>query len=398
MRYAKTIIALCCVLIISFVLTGCKISFQGATQIKDIEFIRAVGIDTAPDEKMRLTIATQRIIAGGGRGESEQKQSEILHSEGETGFEAVRNFWSFTEKRPFFGHLEYLLIGEEAAREGLLKYMDFFTRDPEVRLNLNVFIVKGSEASEVIRQGNTRDKFVFDRLEGIKRHHWGLSMITEVDLMEVMYILDAEFLSLYVPCVKLVKKTESTGGMDEGMDLALEGFAVFKGDRLAGYLEREMARGLNFLKNNVKSGVINVQWEDGDMVALEIISTNRKIKPYMENDELYMDVNIKMNCNIAEIQSKTSIFDDESIEYLQTRLEEVIKNEVKKVVDLAQEMKLDFFGAADAFLHKYPCKWEDIYEKNWSDIFSDIKFNITVDSHVSRTYDIKQPIGSKDIR
>ena len=124
--------------------------------------------------------------------------------------------------------------------------MDFFTRDPEVRLNLNVFIVKGSEASEVIRQGNTRDKFVFDRLEGIKRHHWGLSMITEVDLMEVMYILDAEFLSLYVPCVKLVKKTESTGGMDEGMDLALEGFAVFKGDRLAGYLEREMARGLNF--------------------------------------------------------------------------------------------------------------------------------------------------------
>ena len=35
--------------------------------------------------------------------------------------------------------------------------------------------------------------------------------------------------------------------------------------------------------------------------------------------------------------------------------------------------------------------------KKLGDIFSDIKFNITVDSHVSRTYDIKQPIGSKDI-
>ena len=83
MRYAKTIIALCCVLIISFVLTGCKISFQGATQIKDIEFIRAVGIDTAPDEKMRLTIATQRIIAGGGRGESSKSSPRYCIPKGD---------------------------------------------------------------------------------------------------------------------------------------------------------------------------------------------------------------------------------------------------------------------------------------------------------------------------
>ena len=60
-----------------------------------------------------------------------------------------------------------------------------------------------------------------------------------------------------------------------------------------------------------------------------------------------MDVNIKINCNIAEIQSKTSIFDDESIEYLQTRLEEVIKNEVKSRRPRTGN-ETDFFGAADA--------------------------------------------------
>jgi len=397
MRHLKIMMVLCCAICISAVLTGCKVAFSGITQIKDIEFIRAVGIDKN-DGNIRLTIATQRIISGGGRGGSEQKQSDIMCSEGETGFEAIRNFWSHSEKRPFFGHLEYILIGEEAAKDGLLKYLDFFTRDPEIRLNLDVFIVKGAEAGDVIRQGNTSDKFVFDRLEGIKRHHWGLSMINEVELMEVMYILDTDYLSLYVPCVKLLMKTESTTDGNKGMDIALEGFGVFEGDRLAGYLEREMARGLNFLKNKVKSGVMSVKSRKGEKVGLEIISSDRKMKPYITGDELRVAIELDVNCNIVEIQSiPGNIFNDESIDFLKTQLEELIKDEIRKVIDFAQEMKLDYFGAADAVLHKYPCKWEDIFENGWRDIFSEIEFEITVNSQISRTYDIKQPIGSKDI-
>jgi len=389
---------LCVAILGAAVMTGCNIAFFDATQINDVEFIRAVGIDKAPEGKIRFTIATQRIVTGGERGGSEQKLSEIMYSEGRTGFEAARNFWAYFEKRPFFGHLEYILIGEEAAKDGILKYLDFFTRDPEDRLNLNVFVVKGTDAGEMVRQGNTRDKFVFDRLEGIKEHYWGLSMINRVDLMEIMYILDTEYLSLYIPCVKLTEKTENSDGHNEGMDIALEGFAIFEGDRLAGYLEREMARGLSFLRNMAKSGVLNVRARNGSMVALELISSNRKMKPELMDGELRVAIEIDLKCNIAEIQSSEGVFDHESLRYLEEQSNQLIMDEVMKVIEFAREKRLDCFAAGDAVMHKYPCKWEDYLEKNWRDIFSEIDFEVTVRTNVSRTYDIKQPIGAKDIK
>src|SRR5690606_31893960 len=138
MRYAKAVTLLCFSIIGSIVMTGCKIVFPSPTQIQDIEFIRAVGIDKAPGDKVKLTIATQRIVSGGGGGGSEQKISEIVRSEGRTGFEAARNFWGYSETRQFFVHFEYILIGEEAAKDGILNYLVFFARDPETRLNLDV--------------------------------------------------------------------------------------------------------------------------------------------------------------------------------------------------------------------------------------------------------------------
>lgn len=399
MRYAKAVTLLCFSIIGSIVMTGCKIVFPSPTQIQDIEFIRAIGIDKAPGDKVKLTIATQRIVSGGGGGGSEQKISEIVRSEGRTGFEAARNFWGYSEKRPFFGHLEYILIGEEAAKDGILKYLDFFARDPEIRLNLDVFVVQGNEAGDVVRMGNARDKFVFDRLEGIKKHHWGLSMINEVDLMEIMYILDAEYLSLYIPCVRLIRKTESTdGSSSEGMDIELQGFAFFESDKLAGHIEREMARGLNFLKNKIKSGVLNIPTKNGGMVVLEIISSSRKMKPHLKDGKLHIAVEIDVSNNISEIQGSEDIFDEEDLQYLETRSGQLIKDEVRKVIDLAQSKKLDFFGAGDAVLHKFPGLWEDVFEKDWREIFAEAVFEITVRSRISRTYDIKQPVGAKDIK
>lgn len=399
MRYAKMFLLLCVAILGAAVMTGCNIAFFDATQINDVEFIRAVGIDKAPEGKIRFTIATQRIVTGGERGGPEQKLSEIMYSEGRTGFEAARNFWAYFEKRPFFGHLEYILIGEEAAKDGILKYLDFFTRDPEDRLNLNVFVVKGTDAGEMVRQGNTRDKFVFDRLEGIKEHYWGLSMINRVDLMEIMYILDTEYLSLYIPCVRLIRKTESTdGSSSEGMDIELQGFAFFESDKLAGHIEREMARGLNFLKNKIKSGVLNIPTKNGGMVVLEIISSSRKMKPHLKDGKLHIAVEIDVSNNISEIQGSEDIFDEEDLQYLETRSGQLIKDEVRKVIDLAQSKKLDFFGAGDAVLHKFPGLWEDVFEKDWREIFAEAVFEITVRSRISRTYDIKQPVGAKDIK
>ncbi len=370
---------------------GCNINFIGRTEIKRIEFIRAVGVDKSPnnDKQVRLTIATQSMKASGGSGQ--QKESEILFAEGDTVFDAVRSFWGHMDKRPFWGHLEYVIIGEEAAREGLYKYIDFFSRDPEVRLNLKVFIVHGGNAQEIIKQVNVQDKFIFDRLEGVIENQWGQSISVPVKLIEVMYILDNEYLSLYLPCIRLGTYTEYENEKTEKKDLVLGGFGIFKGDKLADYIDDEMGRGLNWLRNAINSGVIVVKSPKANNISLEIIDSKTKFYPQIVNGKLKVNIKVKASSNIAEISSTENIFTGEVIEYLEKQQAQLIKEEIESVIKYGQKEGLEFFGTLYAVQHKYPIKWEEFYSKSWMEIYPDIKYSVVVESKINRTYNIREP-------
>lgn len=360
--------------------------------MRNIEFIRAIGIDKCPgdNEKVKLTIATQRIESEG-ESATQQKQTEILHSEGSTVFEAIRRYWSYVDKKPFWGHLEYIIVGEEAAKEGLLRYIDFFIRDPELRLNAKVFATKGFSAEEIMKSGSGRNKFIFDRLKGISENMWGRSISMEVDLVEVVYILERDYLSLYVPCIEVAKLTEEIQGEQQEypMNVVIKGFAVFHDDKLVLHLDEKKARGLSWLRNKMHSGVITVKSPEGNNISLEIINTNTRLKPEIKNGELSLTVEVKVSTNINEVGSFENIFTKQAISYLEKKQEEFIKDEIESTIKVAQENNLDFFSIGDVFYSKYPIVWEDKYRKDWESYFSNIEFNIVVNSKIIMTYDIK---------
>lgn len=371
--------------------TGCKILFLGRTEIDKIEFIRVIGIDKSSEQEgyVRLTIATQRILASTS-GIGSEKQSSIVVTEGQTIFEAVRNLWNYVDRRPFLGHVEFALIGEEAAKDGIMDYIDFFCRDPEARLNMKIFLVKGRKAEEIISEATGEHRFIYEQLYGSSENQSGQSITNVVDLVEVMYILDKEYLSLYIPCLDLRHHTKPSTINNE-LDIAMNGFALFDGDKLAAHLDAAMGRGLNWVRNNIQSGIVVVESPEGNMVSMEIIDSNTKLKAILSDQKLTIHVNVTFTSNIGEIRGNEDIFTQDGIAFLEKQLQQNVKKEIEDVIRFSQETNLDFLSVGEAVFHQYPIQWEDKFEKEWKTAYSEVIFKVNVTPVITGTYNILQP-------
>lgn len=290
-----------CILLASTV--GCR-KF-GAIEIDEILFASVFGVDVDEDGagNVRITVSSMKVENGGGSGVgSPRKTSDILSSEGRTIFEAVRKLNASSERRLFYAHMKYILIGEEAAKKDILKYLDIFERDYEIRLNALVVIVRDGTAEEVLKKAKTTESFVADKLKILFSNRGKLSISDQIDQTDVMEMFDNTYMSAYIPCISLAGVTEREGEEDKGkLDIQLDGFAVFKGTELLGYMIGNDGRGLNWIRGKIESGVIVVKDFNGEDISLDIIDSSVNIVPRFDNDELSVLIKIQMSSNVDEV-------------------------------------------------------------------------------------------------
>lgn len=204
-------------------LTGCKdgtLLPQGI-EITDMGMVRIMAVDKgkAPDTVKVSIIAGEKEGGSGGgggsetQGQSPKSQAVVLTSEGKSVLEAGREFQTYTDKRMFLGHVDFYLIGEEAARENLPKYIDFLSRDDEVRLNSAIFIVEG-DASTILEISNRSNYFLPDRLKSLSTNISLLSFSDKMELLDLVGELDEnKTFGIAVPCIIQTKVSVKKEGV-----------------------------------------------------------------------------------------------------------------------------------------------------------------------------------------
>jgi len=97
----------------------------------------------------------------------------------------------------------------------------------------------------------------------------------------------------------------------------MAGFAIFEKGKLVGFLDEDMGRGLNLLRNEMKSGIYVVNTPKGSKVSLEVINSKTKFYPEIKDGNLFLKVKVNMDSNIGEIDSNEDIFDNEVFTFLE---------------------------------------------------------------------------------
>ncbi|MBB6216746.1 spore germination protein [Anaerosolibacter carboniphilus] len=309
---------------------------------------------------------------GGGEGAA----SWELTIRGNSFMEVNREFSTRLDYPPFYEHLQAIVISEDVARQGISRVLDLFLRDHEMRRRTKIFIAPG-EAKKILDVKPRISDYPAIYLAALPFNADRTSrLLHKTDLGEVSQSLHTKT-DFVLPRVIASK--------DEVKDA---GSAVFKGDKMVGWLGEIDTAYMKIIRDSALGGVIVVDMPGNPeaIVTLEIRKINTKVRPIITEHDIKMRIETEVTFNQAE---KTEAhfrksLDEAYLKALERKAENLMEAQMKDTVKYVQ----DEFGA-DVFhfnviMQRYaPDTWDQVKDR-WHEIFTQIETEVHVKAKVEQ--------------
>ena len=207
------------------------------------------------------------------------------------------------EDELFCPHIRQLLIGEQAAEQGVEPYLAYVCRSPELRLDLPLYVVRGDRAERAVMDVGSADKGICDVMKTVEQR--------------------AKRGSALVCALELGPAAGGGGEADaEPLSAAPLGYAILREGKLCRYLTREQAIAVGFLRNEVGPAAVQLQGRHGETAVLEILSGSSRIRPVWEDGALRgLKVSAEARADILELGGRGALRGAEDGDWLTAQLE-----------------------------------------------------------------------------
>jgi spore germination protein KC len=379
----KALLLIAVLIFHSVVLTGC----WNYKEIDEMAIAAGVAVDKNPDGTVHITIEVVN-ISGDGKTAIEPKYVE---SDGDTLFEAVRRAIAKEGRKIYWSHAKVVIISEELAREDILKYLDFLFRDAEAREDTWLLISKEKTSGEILQSKGMLNPMISFQIDDTMRSQESISRFPFVELFEFFDRLFYKQVSAILPAVQLVEqhgaKTPKIGGT-----------AIFKHEKLIGFLNEEDTKYMLWLRDEVEGGieVIKNVSDEKENVALEIFNSKSKITPIIQDGVLKIEVEVDLEAGIGEIMGSTDFISEPGEQKLIKAAENQLEGELKKTYVLIRDKyQADVFGFGRRVEMKMPDIWNQIKEE-WEKYFIELEMDVKVNLEIRGSATTRIPLKSGD--
>lgn len=361
------------VLAAALLLSGCgKAALPYAREMGDMALLRTMGVDAEEEAgQVRVTVSTGKRAAGL---QGESQPPLILSAGGESLSAACLSMQGLSDSYVFYGYVDQLLLGEEAALEGVEPVLDYFSRDVELGLGAQVWLIRGGTAQEAIQAGG--ETGVDSRLSTLQTDsEMGAAGITRTAGEVFSSLLEQG--CAYLPALR-------AAGAEEGEQTALleAGYGVLRDGKLAGYLDGESAKGLELLTGQTAEDIIEVDLPSGRAVA-RITEVSTRCEPVFQGEEL---TGLRLYCRAAaELAEFHEPMDQGELTQLREALEEREGLRLRQVMEQLRGWGTDCTALGSQVAQADPARWEKL-RGEWEERFSTIPYEVSVQVSVSRTY------------
>jgi len=354
-------------------------------ELNEVAIVLGTGVDLTEDNQLRLTVQLAKPAGFAGGNEGAQGQGAptwVVSAEGQTILEAERNLSMKVSRQIYWGHNIILILGEKLARqEGTRIVSNYFQRANEPRETVWIMVTPG-EAKEILETSSELEKSSAQHIGFIIKMMRGISVNLK-DFAEMLANKEVNAVATLVEVLNTGANQESGPGAipPPSKTIAITGTAVFKDDKMVGWLNNSETSSLLWLKNKIEKGVITVSspGEPERKVSIRIASETFKIEPEYDGENLMFNIKIATMVDVLEQQSKENLISKEKKNALENQIAESIRAGVTEVLEKAQgEYVLDIFGFGSAFHRKYKREWH-LLKDRWDQEFSQALVNIQVE-------------------
>lgn len=308
-------------------------------------------------------------------------QPLIIETDGNTIFDAVRSALNENDRKLYFSHIKVLILSSDIAKEGILPVLDWFNRDAEPRISLQILVSKEKTAGEILKLKPESSQLTsFQISQALLEATSYSAAVNQVRLFEVYNVLNSQDgTSLTLPGVETKKEGDVSIPQ-------LAGNAVFSGDRLIGWLDKQSSKFLMFVLGKVHGGILLTGVHPNDSsVSLEIMTSKTSVKPVVSGKTITMKINVSLNVAYAEQNTRKNFLDIYPLKTFETSASETLKDGIENVIDLAQQQySVDIFGFGSKVYQNYPKVWNGL-RTDWNKTFPTVKYEVTTNVAIRNT-------------
>lgn len=356
-------------LISTFLFSGCSY-----TELNDLAIASAVGIDYI-DDKFYLTAQIMDIKSSDSGATKEN--TLIYEASGETIAKAVRNFSIRYPKNVYFGHLEFIVISEDAANKKLEDIFDYFMRAPEARTSGFVTIVKDKTAKEILNpQNEVKDSFPTEAIKS-----------TLMDATKrngtVNDITFEEFLSFYLkkgidPVVPLIKNEENKG--ITASSTLIHDMVPIKKDKVLTPLSSKESIAYNLINNNFEDIIIDSKYENKSLAVL-IYNPSSSVDVKIKDKKINVNINIAFESKVREIDSKVDLSNNSINKKIKKQVSKEIECYINELINYSKKNNADILGIGNMIYKNYYDKYDKYKNINF---YEEANFKIKIDNKMYR--------------
>ncbi|MFY0742515.1 Ger(x)C family spore germination protein [Solibacillus silvestris] len=376
-------------IILNFILTGC----WDKRELNELAITLALGIDKVEGEDEYEVTAQVVVPSAVSMKDGTGGATVTLFTEnGETVYEALRRMTKVSPRKIYPGHLQMLISGEELAKEGIGESLDLLARDWELRPDFYVVVAKDVTAREILNVTTDLESIPASKMfAGLKVSEKAWAGTYGVTLDELIVDLISEGKEAVLTGIQLEgnKQIGSTQQNIESISkpaqIKYDNLAVFKEDRLMGWLTEQDSRGYSGITNSVKSTVTSISCPNEGKSTIEVTNFHSKVEGNIVHGKPEVNIHTKAEGKVGEVRCKIDLKNPEAIQELEKIYEKEATRIINETIDvLQQEYQSDIFGFGEAIHRSNPQEWDQIKE-NWDEEFSDLTVNVKVDMKIRLT-------------